>query len=64
MVSRKRRIVWNDVPKKFLKEAIAYIRKSSPQNADKVKAGILQSIRELAEFPEVHPPDKYKEKNA
>ena len=63
MVARKRKIVWEEVPKQYLKEAIAYIKKSSPQNADKVKAGILQSIRQLAEFPEVHPPDKYKERN-
>lgn len=63
MVDGKRKIVWNETPKKFLKEAITYIRKSSPQNADKVKAGILQSIRQLAELPEIHPHDKYKENN-
>ena len=62
-MSRKRKIIWNEIAKEFFKEAIIYIRKSSPQNAGKVKTGILKSISQLADFPEIHPPDKYKENN-
>lgn len=63
MVGRKRKIVWNETAKQFFKEVIIYIRKSSPQNADKVKSGILKAIRELAGSPEIYSPDKFKENN-
>ena len=42
-----------------LKKAYEYIRKRSYQNAEKVKAKILQSIKALSRHPEMHPPDKY-----
>lgn len=60
MVGGRRKIVWDEIPKQFFKEAIIYIRKSSFLNADKVKSGILLAVRELADYPEIHPPDKYK----
>ncbi|MEJ7683280.1 MAG: type II toxin-antitoxin system RelE/ParE family toxin [Segetibacter sp.] len=63
MVGRERKIVWDETPKQFFKEAIIYIRKSSSQNADKVKSEILLAIRALVEFPEKHSPDKYKANN-
>lgn len=63
MVGRKRKIVWDETPKQFFKEAIIYIRRSSSQNADKVKSEILLAIRKLAVFPEKHTPDKYKANN-
>lgn len=63
MVGKKRKIVWNEAPKQSFKDAIIYIRKSSPQNADKVKSEILKAIRELVSFPEIYSPDKFKENN-
>ncbi|HEX8460493.1 MAG TPA: hypothetical protein VF623_03650 [Segetibacter sp.] len=63
MVGRKRKVIWDEIPKQFFKNPIIYIRNSSPQNADKVKSVILQSIRHLVHEAEVHPPDKYKENN-
>ncbi len=63
MVGRKRKVVWDETPKQSFKEAITYIRKSSAQNADKFKSEILLAIRELAELPEKHSPDKYKANN-
>ncbi len=63
MVGRKRKIVWDETPKQFFKEAIIYIGKSSSKNADKVKTEILLAIKELAGFPEKHSPDKYKANN-
>jgi plasmid stabilization system protein ParE len=63
MVGIKRKIVWNEKSKQFFKEAIMYIRKSFPQNADKVKSGILKVVRELSDSAERHSPDKFKENN-
>jgi len=57
MVTRKVEIEHS--AKLALKKAYEYIRNDSFQNAEKVKVKILQSIKELAHHPEIHPPDKY-----
>jgi plasmid stabilization system protein ParE len=59
----KRKISWDKKAILYLSEAIRYIRKDSPQNAEKAKKEILQQIRELAKKPEMHNPDKYKSDN-
>jgi plasmid stabilization system protein ParE len=59
----KRKINWDDDAKKFLKSVIKYIESDSPQNAEKVKKQIKESIRELVEKPERHPKDKYRTDN-
>lgn len=46
-----------------LNKAISYIRKDSPQNADKVKKEILYKIADLVQAPEKHTRDKYKINN-
>ncbi len=46
-----------------IKQAYVYIRKSSLQNAEKVKAEILSCIKQLAVNPHRHPPDKYRVNN-
>ncbi|MCH5596582.1 type II toxin-antitoxin system RelE/ParE family toxin [Niabella ginsengisoli] len=48
---------------KQLREIYIYIRKSSLQNAEKVKNRILATIKELPKNPERHNPDKYRMKN-
>jgi plasmid stabilization system protein ParE len=58
-----RKIRWDKPALIYFREAIAYIRKDSVQNAEKVKNEILAGIRESAHRPEIHPPDKYKENN-
>jgi plasmid stabilization system protein ParE len=58
-----RKISWDKQATVQLSKAISYIRKDSPQNADKVKKEILEKISELPEAPEIHPPDKYKINN-
>lgn len=63
MVGKKRKIVWNETSKQSFKNAIIYIKHSSPHNADKVKLEILKAIRELVSFPEIYSPDKFKENN-
>ena len=59
----KQKIVWSDEAKMQLKEAYKYIRKSSFQNAEKVKAGIVAIIRKLPDNPERYAPDKNKLNN-
>lgn len=44
----KRVIKWDNQAISFFKEAIAFIKKDSFQNAEKVKSGILSEIRNLA----------------
>ena len=63
MVTGNRRISWDKQATIQLKKAIQYIREDSPQNADKVKSGILKKINELSLWPENHTPDKYKLNN-
>lgn len=46
-----------------LSKAISFIRKSSPQNAEKVKNETLKDIDRLLKNPEKYPPDKYKRNN-
>lgn len=59
----KRKVSWDRQAAMYFSRAIGYIRKKSPQNADKVKQEILKKIRELSVSPEIHPADKYKQNN-
>lgn len=59
----KRKISWDKQAAMYFGRAIGYIRKESPQNADKVKQEILRKIVELSVSPEIHPADKYKQNN-
>ena len=63
MVRKGLQIVWDKNAVKYLKSAIEFIRKDSPQNAEKVKKDILESIITLADNPERNPPDKYRTNN-
>ena len=47
MVSKKLNVVIDNEAKRYLQEAYRYIKKDSLQNAEKVKAKILASIKEL-----------------
>ena len=55
----KRKIIWDKPAVIYFSEAIRYIRKDSPQNADKAKKEIREKIAEAALRPEINPPDKY-----
>ena len=59
----ERKIRWDKQALIYFREAIAYIRKDSVQNAEKVKSEMLASICESSHRPEIYPPDKYKENN-
>ena len=64
MVSKKRKVIWDEEAWNYFKEAIAYIKKDSVQSAEKIKKDILFSTRALAETPEkIHAPDKYRTNN-
>jgi plasmid stabilization system protein ParE len=57
------KILWDKQALHYFHDAIKYIRKDSPQNADKVKREVLEKINELSKRPEIHNPDKYKVNN-
>ena len=59
----QRKISWDKQAIIYFSVAIRYIRKESPQNADKVKKEILQKIKALVQKPKIHAPDKYKSNN-
>jgi len=60
---QKIKIIWDKQALHYFRDAIQYIRRDSPQNADKVKMDILEKINELSQLPEIHNPDKYKINN-
>jgi plasmid stabilization system protein ParE len=63
MVNRNYKVVIDIEAKKSLREAYNFIKKDSPQNAERVKKEILVSIKELVNNPEKYPPDKYRINN-
>src|SRR5258708_2302315 len=63
MVKSKPGIVIDNLAKIQLREAYEFIKLDSPKNAEKVRAKILASIKELADHPERHAPDKYRLNN-
>ena len=56
-------IKWNKKAIRQFDEAIEYIKKQSPANAEKVKKAMLLKIDTLQKYPEHHAPDKYKTNN-
>ena len=58
-----KRISWDTQAINFFRDVIAYIKKDSSQNANKVKEEVLKKIMELSEQPEIYAPDKYKLNN-
>jgi plasmid stabilization system protein ParE len=60
MVNPERRIVIDEEAIQALRKAYEYIRTQSIQNAEIVRSGILDSIKNLTNHPEIHPPDKYR----
>lgn len=61
MVKKKVPVVWDVEARNSFRKAITYIRKSSVQNAEKVRLDINAAVRKLADEPERrHTPDKYK----
>jgi plasmid stabilization system protein ParE len=63
MVKKAVAIIWDKEALSYLKLAIKYIRKDSPQNARHVKARIITCINELADNPMRHAADKYRDNN-
>ncbi len=56
----QRKIIWDKQAVDSFREAIAFIKKDSVQNAAKVKEDVLKRIVQLSAMPEIHPPDKFK----
>ena len=62
MVS-KRKIIWDNAAKQFLKEALKYIRQDAPGNATHIAKTIRLKTEELPAHPERYPLDKYRLNN-
>ncbi|HEX5150859.1 MAG TPA: type II toxin-antitoxin system RelE/ParE family toxin [Parafilimonas sp.] len=56
-------IIWSKAALKQFEFAIHFIAEHSVQNAEKIRTGILEKIKRLSIYPEIHPPDKYKLNN-
>jgi plasmid stabilization system protein ParE len=52
------KIVIDDPAKEYLKQALLYIKKDSPQNAEKIGKRIRDDIKNIPRYPERYPPDK------
>jgi len=63
MVNKPLNVLWDIEARSFFKKAIAYIKKDSELNAEKVKKAILQSTSDLKLNPEKHAPDQYRINN-
>ena len=55
-----RRIGWDKHALRQFNKAILYIAEDSVQNAENVRADILEKIEALLSHPEIYPLDKYK----
>jgi len=60
---KKPSVVWNKLAESSLKKIYQRIKKDSLKNADKVRGEILAATRKLSDYPEIHPPDKFKKSN-
>jgi len=58
-----RKIGWDRNALRQFNKAILYIAEDSIQNAENVRADILQYIASLVSYPEKFPPDRYKLNN-
>jgi plasmid stabilization system protein ParE len=57
------KISWDKSAYISLQRIYEYIKTDSTVQANKVKEGILKSIRNLATHPEKYPPDKFRKGN-
>ncbi|NOT93373.1 type II toxin-antitoxin system RelE/ParE family toxin [Ferruginibacter sp.] len=60
---QKRKVTWTKQAFKQFNAAIKFIRKESDQNADKVKATLLDKINDLSDDRITHRADPYKKSN-
>lgn len=58
-----KKIVWDESARHSLSKAYDYIKKDSLNNAIKVKKEILDAVKRLSTYPEIHPPDRFKQLN-
>ena len=56
-------VIWSKRADQQLQKAYQDIKEDSPANAVKVRDEILATTRELADYPEKYPPDKFKRSN-
>jgi plasmid stabilization system protein ParE len=56
----KKKIIWDEEAKTSFRNAYQYIRQDSLLQAERVKGEIITATKRLAEYPEIHPPDKFR----
>lgn len=59
----KQKIVIDNEAKLQLRSIYTYIKKDSVQNAERIRTGIIASIKSLINNPEQYPADKYRTGN-
>ncbi len=59
----KRKLVWDKQASQELKEIFDYLKEKSIPSARKVKKSILQTTKELSEYPEIYQLDRFKKGN-
>lgn len=63
MVDKPLPIIWDKEAISYLKAAIKFIHKDSPQNALLVKEKVLSAVSQIPENPVRYPADKYRVDN-
>lgn len=58
-----RKITWDKTAIIQFNKALLHIANDSIQNAEAVRAEIIEKIEELPRYPEMYAPDKYKTNN-
>jgi plasmid stabilization system protein ParE len=56
----KRKVVWDEEARTSLRQGYLYIKQDSIVQAEKVRGEIILATKRLADYPEIHPPDKYR----
>ena len=59
----KRKIIWDTKAVESLKEIYLYIKKESPQGAEKVRSEIFEIVNKLPAHPEIFAADRLKINN-
>jgi plasmid stabilization system protein ParE len=62
-MGKSKRIIWDAEAILSLRNSHTYISRDSPLQASLVRQKLLEAVRKLSNFPEIHPPDRFKINN-
>ena len=63
MVKKSVKISWDIEARNHFYDAIIYIKRQSPQNAEMVKQKVISAVSKLSGSPNKYPIDKYRNNN-